>query len=433
MSPKRLILTLLASLVALGVAGFLLIQFFPSVGAQLADPLRAVLGNRGVARVQEVVFGVQDGLRQGQYALGLAEPESPWEVAEMDAPSPTPSPFPTETATPSPTHTITPDPEVGEVDRTTTTPRPTETPLPPTPTPTITPTPSPTPWTLPPLAPLGSLAGEGVWTAYLHDGEGEPTAVRTFIQPDPDRPFALAAIVAFDLRRTKLNFVLGTEEPAVRDGPTGYGFIPAEDKQPGILLATFNGGFKGTHGRFGAIGQGVTAIAPREGFGTVVIFEDGRVKLDAWGSEGLPTDSEGIVALRQNARLVVQDGQITEEVYNNSVEDWGGTIDYNIVTWRSGLGLDAAGEVLYFFAGPSLSMPALGEAMVAAGVENGVLLDINESWVHFAAHLPDEHGGVTSEPLFPEVMGFQPNRYLFQSTRDFFYVALRGGEVLSDE
>ncbi len=421
MSLKRLILTLFVGLVALAVAGFLLIQFFPSVGAQLADPLRAVLGNRGVARVQEVVFQVQDGVRQTQYALGLAEPQAPWEVAAVLTPTAvfTPTPFPTPTSTPTP---FTPEVEPA----TDTTPLPTSTPLP-THTPTITTTPSPTPWTLPPLTPLGDLLGEGEWSPYLYDERGEPTAVRTFLQPDPARPFALAAIIAFDLRRTQLNFVLGTEEPALRDGPTGYGFIPEADKQPGKLLATFNGGFKGTHGRFGAIGQGVTAIQPREGYGTVVIYKNGTVKLDAWGSEQLPTDSDTdtMLALRQNARLVVQNREITAEVYNNSVEDWGGTIDYNIVTWRSGLGLDAGGEILYFLAGPSLSMPALGEAMKTAGVNNGILLDINESWVHFATHLPDEQGGFTSEPLFPDVMSFQPNRYLFQSTRDFFYIALR--------
>ena len=423
MPLKRLFLILFVGLVALAMAGFLLIQFFPSVGAQLADPLRAVLGNRGVARVQEVVFQVQDGVRQAQYALGLAEPQAPWEVAVMLTPTPTPLPPPTATSTSTPPP-VTPESE--SEPATDATPLPTSTPLP-TATPTITPTPSPTPWTLLPLIPLGNLMGEGEWSPYLYDEQGDPTAVRTFLQPDPARPFALAAIIAFDLRRTKLNFVLGTEEPALRDGPTGYGFIPETDKQPGKLLATFNGGFKATHGRFGAIGQGVTAIPPREGYGTVVIYQDGTVKLDAWGSEQLPTDSDTdtILALRQNARLVVQNGEITDEVYNNSVEDWGGTIDYNIVTWRSGLGLNAAGDVLYFFAGPSLSMPALGEAMQTAGVNNGILLDINESWVHFATHLPDEQGGFTSEPLFPDVMSFQPNRYLFQSTRDFFYIALR--------
>jgi hypothetical protein len=405
---QRLLFALFGITALLALTAFLLIQFFPSTAAQFADPLRAMIGNRGVARVQEVVFQVQDGLRQTEYSLGLAEAEAPWEL-----PTPTIPP----TATPTATAT-TPPTQPANQPTSQPTNQPTSTPAPPT----ITPTPTPTPWTLPPLTPLGDLVGEGEWVAYLWDDEsGEPTAVRTFIQPDPDRPFALAAVIAFDLSRTKLNFVLGTEEPAVADGPTGYGLIPSPDNRPENLLATFNGGFKATHGRFGAIGQGVTALPPRPGYATVVIYQDDSVKLDEWGSDNLPSDN--IKSLRQNARLVLQNGEITEQVYNNSVEDWGGTIDYNIVTWRSGLGLNAEENILYFFAGPSLSMPALATAMQTAGVNNGLLLDINESWVHFAAHQPDAQGGMTSEPIFPDVMSFQPNRYLFQSTRDFFYIA----------
>ena len=77
---KRLLLALFFGLVALAVAGFLTIQLFPNVGAQIADPLRRVIGNEGVARLEEIVFQVEDGLKQAEYGLGLAEPSAPWET-----------------------------------------------------------------------------------------------------------------------------------------------------------------------------------------------------------------------------------------------------------------------------------------------------------------------------------------------------------------
>lgn len=390
----------------LGLALFVLITLFPAAGATLADPVRRVIGNRGVAQIEMLVFQVQDTLRQWSYQTGLVEVETPWQLP--------PTPANTPTAAPSATPTTRPVQEKNTPIVVTPTV---------TPTPTITPTPSPTPWTLPPLTPLGNLAGEGQWSPYLAV-DGEPVAIRTFLQPDAaDRPFAVAAIVAIDLRHTQLHFILGSEEPSLADGPRGYGFMDKAHKQAGLLLATFNGGFKATHGRFGAQDAWTEAIPPREGYGTVVMYEDGSVRLGEWGVDELP--AEGIIALRQNARLVVQDGAITEEVYNNSVADWGGTIDFDIVTWRSGIGLSADGQTLYFVAGPSLSMPALAQTMVSAGVDNGILLDINESWVMFSAIQADEAGNLTAAPLLPEGMSHQPDRYLRQSPRDFFYVTVK--------
>ena len=103
--------------------------------------------------------------------------------------------------------------------------------------------------------------------------------------------------------------------------------------------------------------------------------------------------------------------------------DWSGSVHDEIVTWRSGLGLRADGRVLYYFAGPSLHMPSLAEAMLAVGVAQGMLLDINPSWVQFAAiAAPD--GELVATPLLTEMP--HPDRYLnrYGSERDFFYLTV---------
>ena len=223
-----------------------------------------------------------------------------------------------------------------------------------------------------------------MWQPYLTNQAGDVVALRTFLQPDAERPYALAAIVAFDLSQTELHYVLGSEEPGLPDGPRGQGFMNADDKASGHLLATFNGGFMGTHGAYGAMADGLEALPAKAGYATVAIGEDGCVHIGEWGSD---FDANGgpYTAWRQNARLITQNGAIDERVYNGSARTWGSSIDGDVVTWRSALGIDAENEVLYFVAGPSLSMPALADVLTAVSAHNSLLLDINESWVHFAA------------------------------------------------
>ena len=153
-------------------------------------------------------------------------------------------------------------------------------------------------------------------------------AYRTFLQPDPTRPYSLVAVVSFDLTRTRLHFVLGTIEPAspiaTPDAATRSGAIPASDRLANVLLAAFNGGFKATHGEFGAMADGITALPPKDGLGTLAIYKSGRVSLGEWGA-GL-TLTPDMVAFRQNGPLVIQQGRINPRIYDNSPQDWGYTV-----------------------------------------------------------------------------------------------------------
>ncbi len=413
-SQRRILRGLVLLMVTAVAIGVLILFFFPQVGAKVAKPLRSIIGNEAVGQLETIYFRLQDTARQTQYQAGWAQVEAPWQVTAV------PLPASTLTLTPSPRPSSTPA-VTRQVAHTPPSSSPTPTPST-TPSPQPTAVPSPTPWTLPPLSPLGALAGEGVWQPYLFDPWGEVVAVRTFLQPDPERPYALAAVVAFDLRKTRLHYVLGSEEPALPDGPRGQGRINPAHKIPGFILATFNGGFMASHGAYGAMADGLTVLPAQNGYATVVIgADDGRVQIGEWGHD-IPADGN-YQSWRQNARLITQNGQITERVYNGSATTWGSSINGDVVTWRSALGLSEDGQVLYFAAGPSLSMPALAETMLTAGAYNSLLLDINESWVHFTAVRPTDDD-LAAEPLLPEGMSSNPDRYLKQSARDFFYITL---------
>jgi hypothetical protein len=231
----------------------------------------------------------------------------------------------------------------------------------------------------------------------------------------------VVAVVAFDLNRTQLHFILGFNDPALPDGPRGDGLIPEEDRQPDVLLAAFNGGFRAANGQYGAMAKGIEALPPKDGMATVGIYRDGEVRIGAWGED--IDYSPDLVAWRQNCRLILQDGEISPRVYNDSITDWGASISNQIVTRRSSLGLDRDARTLYYFAGPSLSMPVLADAMLNAGAHQGMLLDINHFWVHFTAiHVQD--GELVADPLIPSDMIDQIDRYLGPSPADFFYVTL---------
>ncbi len=419
-SPRltfRRVLLMLAGLVFLVIVGlYLAATAFPAFGAQGSDALRSVIGDQAVAQLETWIFQVQDSIHQTEYKLGLNKPESPWQ--DPNASLPVQAQISTETPAPTLTLTLvpsaTPLPTLRIPLGGTATPEPTA-------TPTATIKPSPTPWRPAPAHALGSLEGEGAWQAYIKDVKGNTVAYRTFIQPDPKRPYALVAAVAFDLTHTRLHFVLGVDEPKSTAYPKRSGKIPAADEVAGVLLATFNGGFKSEHGNYGAMADGMVAIQPTKDLATVAMYKDGSVRIGAWGTDILPSDN--ILAWRQNCRLVVQNGQINPLVNVDSYVYWGANLNGATTTWRSGIGVSADGKTLYYIAGPSMKADILAQAMLAVGVQNGMQLDINNYWVHFAA-IRASGAKLVAEPLYPEDMKFSVDRYLTAYARDFFYVTL---------
>lgn len=417
------VLLSIALVIVLAAGGmFAAVSRWPILGAEGSDLLRSIFGDEFVARLEMGLFQVQDSVQQARYSLGLEKPAAPWQAASTAAPAvPNPaSPSPALPATLEPARPASP-PDAGRSAATAAAaPAASASPAPPgSPAASGSPTPAAPIWPPAPAKPLGSLPGEGAWSAYIPDPSGRDVAERTFLQPDPQRPYAVVGVVAFDLARTRLHFVLGIDEPYSPDGPKRSGKIASADLVPGMLLVTFNGGFKATHGEFGAMADGITALPPRPGLGTLAIGPDGRVQIGDWGSEIDP--AAPYVAWRQNGPLVVHNGQIDPQIYSNSPKDWGYTVSDVSPTWRSAIGLSADGQVLYYFAGSKLTMQALAQSMLTAGVANGIQLDINNYWVHFVA-LRVQTGKMVPEPLFPEAMTENLDRYLYPYTRDYFYV-----------
>ncbi len=415
--PLKFVSILLGTCLLLASCLFLLAFVAQSsTAAKAANPARRILGNRTVAQIETAYFTLEDAVKRQLFRLGLAEAEAPWlveddenrvvEVTESD---------------PAPTAIVLPTPAIDQQKQHQSLAAASDS-SPDLPEPTATPAPTPAAWQLASLKPYGTLPGEGKWQPYLTDHNGDVVALRTFLQPDPERPHTIVAVEALDLRQTSLGYVLGSEEPSLPGGPRGNGLIPADDLGDGRIIATFNGGFLATHGEYGAMSGDVMPLPAKKGAGTVTIDRRGQVRIGVWGEDIDPSDS--YAAWRQNASIVIHQGEINDKVYNESVISWGGNLDGFIVTWRSGLGISADNKTLFYIAGPSMGMPTLASTMQDVGVHNGILLDINAYWVHFAA-VESELESLIAAPLFPEEMSVDSDRYLRRSLRDFFYMTAR--------
>jgi len=375
--------TLAGSLAILAATIYAALNLWPNIGAQAVDTARRVVGDQFVADLENLVLQTEDKLRKLKYGTAQAAPPAPW------ASDPAPSAGGKNASTLN-------RPVAVQNGR--------------------------TGWAPAPIPPLGSMTGEGQWTAFLQDEAGNMLAERTYLQPDPARAYAYAAVVAFDLQATRLHFVLGYDEPRSPVQVLRSGRIPAADLQAGRLLAAFNGGFKAQHGHFGVMTNGVTLIAPRGGMGTVGIYADGTLRIGAWGTD--IASSPHLLTWRQNGPLIIQNGEINPHTADNDPLSWGLTVYGATATYRSGLGISRDGRTLYYAAGPSLTLPALARALQDAGAYQAIQLDINNYWVHFES-FQVLAGKIKAVPLLGDMNGVGNHRFLSAYSRDYFYVTTK--------
>lgn len=384
-----------AAILILVLILFILVDANPYLGAEGADCLRGIIGDKAVAGLEMVIFQIQDDFQRWKYDLGLINPQGDFGSFPSPATSPT-------------------------LTLRTNTPHAFSATLTPTMTGTVLPTPTATvPWQPVTIPPMSKANGEGIWIPYIQDALGQMVAYKTYLQPDRTRPYTLVTIVAIDLTKTRLHYVLGAIDPPISGEPPHSGKMNLADRAANILLAEFNGGFQARHGQFGAMADGSQALPPRDGLGTVAIYQNGDVRLGEWGTDLFM--SADMAAFRQNGPLVIQKGRINIQIYNNSPQDWGYTVIDVSPTVRSGIGLSQDNHTLYYFCGPSLTMEALAKSMQAVGVYNAIQLDINNYWVLFVKII-SSGSKLTSEPLLPRLMVDGIDRYLTQSPRDFFYI-----------
>lgn len=259
-----------------------------------------------------------------------------------------------------------------------------------------------------------ALPGEGRWRPSLVDsGPRPPVLVATF-RSEADYPRLVAGVAWIDQGASRVAYLPGVLEPPVpiRRGPAD---VPASMRRD--LVATFNGGFKLHDAAEGFAYRGHTWAPMIPGIGTLLLYPSGRVNIVSWrgGSQGPP----GVLVARQNLPLIIDNGRLNPNLSDGP--QWGATVGNAIRVWRSGLGIDRRGNLIYAAANTQ-TVSTLAQILRRAGAVRAMELDINEYWTSFITYRHAFARGPSN--LLPSMVR-PATRYLTPDDRDFFAVFAR--------
>lgn len=261
------------------------------------------------------------------------------------------------------------------------------------------------------------LKNEGVWKGKkLASFDGNEVMAYTFVRPDQDRSYAITTIIQVDMSKMKIGAVAGIKQPGGPVGKPGPGVVPKDIVENGSLVAAFDGGFQYRDGEYGMIVGSTTYLPLKNDLATAVGYSDGSMKIIHYNGQNL---GNKVVFIRQNCPMLVENGELAAaDVKNKKL--WGRTPSAAIYTWRSGMGINKEGNLL-FAVGNNLTPETLAAALKSAGAVNAMQLDINPFWVRFNIFTPTGAGKYSSTTLTKDLKNGQ-EAYLNGDDKDFFYL-----------
>jgi hypothetical protein len=268
----------------------------------------------------------------------------------------------------------------------------------------------------PPVRPVfvHPLPGEGVWKPSGPAVAGRsPVLVSTF-RTERDYPRIVAYVAWFDHTRTALAYYPGRYEPprATLRGPMQVPF-----GQRWRLLATFNSGFIYSDGLNGDALNGHVNEPLRDGLATLVAYRSGAVNIVDWGGGASP--GPRVAFARQSLPLIVDHGRLSPAL--NDSTQWGFTLGNAVRVWRTGVGIDRRGNLIYA-AADYQTVTTLAEILKRAGAVRAMELDINPEWPTLITYRHRHR--LLPTRVVPNYQ--QPaTRYLTPDDRDFFAVYRR--------
>lgn len=258
------------------------------------------------------------------------------------------------------------------------------------------------------------LPGEGIWKRTGPLVDRRPPVLVTTFRSELDYPRIIAYVAWFDHQRTALAFYPGRYEPpnAPMRGPMS---VPYDQRWR--LLATFNGGFTYIDGHNGSSINGLSYEPLKDGLATLLGYRDGRIDIKTW--RGGPNAEPTVAFARQSLPPIIQDGRLNPALNDSS--QWGATLGNAVRVWRTGVGIDRRGNLIYAAAN-NQTVITLARILERAGAVEAMQFDINPEWPSLISY--DHRGGLVPTKVVPNVM--QPAaRYLVPDDRDFIAVYRR--------
>jgi Phosphodiester glycosidase len=260
-----------------------------------------------------------------------------------------------------------------------------------------------------------SLPGEGVWRSTFAGHARRPPVLITSFRPDANYPQLVAGVAWIDTRLTTTWLYPGRLEPAVSLPSRGPMQVPPPLRSR--LVATFNSGFKLSDSGGGFATGGHTYAPLKNGLATIVRYRDGRIDITNW-QDG-PHAPPSVIYARQNLPLIIEHRRLNPNLSDGP--QWGATLGNAVRVWRSGLGIDSHGNLMYAAANDQ-TVRSLAEILRRAGAVRAMELDINTYWTSFISY---RHPGGSAAANLLADMDRSPLRYLTPDDRDFFAVYVR--------
>jgi len=368
------------------------VHHFDWAGPLVANSLRSVFGDDNVAKLEDLVYGVED--RVNRLVKKNEPPKTYWQVPDAATASATPSSALVVDSAAPPSSA----PSIAAFQP-------------------VNPGPALKEW---------SAAGDGEWLGVVdarHPDE-PPRMFKTLLHPDKGRSWSEVFVVAIDLKQVQVFPVAGTQEPQpdseearryLREGK-----IPVE-RQP-TLIAAFNGGFMTEHGGYGMKLEDVTIAKPKPRACTIAFYKDESLRIGSW--QALGDGEPNMVWFRQTPECMWEGDKLHAGLQAGAgLKKWGATVDGETVIRRSAIGLNADRSVLYVAITNHTSARVLADGLHHAGATDVAQLDVNWSYPKFVTFEPIGHTSVLRPvPLAP---GFEysDDEYLRKKEkRDFFYI-----------
>ena len=216
---------------------------------------------------------------------------------------------------------------------------------------------------------------------------------------------------------TVLGLYLGYEGPGVTNHARGPEKVPPTGLSR--LLATFNSGFYEKDGAAGFYTNHTLYFPMVKGLATIVRYTNGTVGITRWA--GGPNPGPTVLMARQNLTLLVNHSAAAPATSDNRA--WGVTLHGVPAVWRSSLGVDGNGNLVYA-AAPDQTAASMASIMVQLHCVRAMELDINPEWPIFVTYAGPGAVGPALDVANPNQV---PGRFLYTSTKDFFGVFLSRG------
>jgi hypothetical protein len=257
------------------------------------------------------------------------------------------------------------------------------------------------------------LPNEGVWAPTGRVVNGKAAVYETFLRPDPVHTSQVVGAVWMDAARVRGALYNGIDLPG--GGPWARpARVAASDTA--ALVAGFNSGFKLDASLGGYYTEGKVVRPLVDGRASLVISTDGSMTVGVWGRD--VRMGPNVASVRQNLSMLVDGGQNLAAGSPNDTHLWGSTLGGRVYVWRSGVGVDARGNLIYV-GGPALNIGTLADVLIRAGAVRAMELDINTAWVSYFTYTGGGAAGPIQGTRLLANMERPPDRYLTGNSRDF--------------